>query len=352
MNAPYTGPLPRHEPTARWGWSGFADSETGVLVGPGLIAASALAAWTPAAAGAAGFTAAVEFAGIPVAVVLGFFIHARGDLAAEFMRQSAQARKWRAWQLILALPGGAAIWALLLLVAYIAAAKGSEEGASGMAARCLAPLAATMVVLAVGMATRLPHLVNRLREVPPSDGERPTNAWRRALAGAVDAFAMAATATVLLVLFLVAGWVRDAQAVGVWWLAVFAVTMAGYGYVAAVLGRSVGMALAGLRLVDAPCQHRLGRRVRCGLRAFVRVALTAVAVAGVWLVLSGKMTARDDPAGVAALVTTCLLIAMGLQHGRGQSIADVISGTVVVRRSDADTPDLMRILGSAPPAGC
>lgn len=147
MNAPYTGPLPRHEPAARWGWSGFADSEAGVLVGPGLIAASALAAWTPAAAGAAGFTAAVEFAGIPVAVVLGFFIHARGDLAAEFMRQSAQARKWRAWQLILALPGGTAIWALLLLVAYIAAAKGSEEGASGTAARCLAPLAVHLRVV-------------------------------------------------------------------------------------------------------------------------------------------------------------------------------------------------------------
>ena len=51
----------------------FDDSEAGVLVGPGLTAASALAAWTPAAAGAAGFTAAVEFAGIPIAVVLGFF---------------------------------------------------------------------------------------------------------------------------------------------------------------------------------------------------------------------------------------------------------------------------------------
>lgn len=335
MSNPYTGPLPRPRPCARWGWGGFADSDAGLMLGPGWIAAASLAAWTPVIAGPAGFTAAVDFAGIPVAVLLGFFIQARGELAAEFTRgRSAQARELRRWEVILVLQGGAAIAALLVLVAYAAAAKGSDGGASGAVARWLAPLVAMLVVLAVGIATRLPHLVNRLRETPPAGGGAPTNKWRRALAVTVDAIAMGALSAVLLLLVLVLGWVGNDAALAIWGLAAVAVAMAGYQYAAAVLGRSAGMALAGLCLVDTPCPHVLGRRLRCDLRAFAYVAGTVVIVVGLWVAFSGLFAAPHDPAGVAALVVSAALIGL-LRHGRGQRIHDVAAGTVVVHRCDA-----------------
>ena len=335
MSDPYTGPLPRPRPCARWGWGGFADSDAGLMLGPGWIAAASLAAWTPVIAGPAGFTAAVDFAGIPVAVLLGFFIQARGELAAEFTRgRSAQAREPKPWQVILVLQGGAAIAALLVLVAYAAAAKGSDGGASGAVARWLAPLVAMLVVFAVGIATRLPHLVNRLRETPPAGGGTPTNKWRRALAVTVDAIAMGALSFVLL-LVPVQGWISDAAALAIWGLAAAAVAVAGYQYVAAALGRSVGMALAGLRLADTPCPHALGRKVRCGLRALVYLAGTVAIAAGLWVAFSGEFAVPGDPARVVALVLTGVLIGLVLQHGRGQRIHDVVAGTVVMRRCDA-----------------
>ena len=315
----------------RWGWRGFADSETGVMLGPGWIMAAAVFAWTPVLAGPAGFTAAAEFAGIPLAIVLGFFVQERGKLASELLDRSRHAEDRRQWQVLLGFTGSTAIGALLALVAYVAAVNASEGAETGVVARTLAAVVAVLVVFAIGTAARLPHLVRRLEDVSAPFDQDPRDArWRGPVAELIDGVAMAGLFVLLGLALLSGGWTSESATMA-WLLGAAIVSVLGYEWIAGVVGHTIGMRFLKLRIEDAPCDVRWGRVARSGLRATIVLAQALLVGSGVWAINSGLASSGDAALWAALVLSWCLLGAF-LTNARGQGIPDVVGGMIVRKR--------------------
>ena len=306
------------------------------MLGLGWTGAAAIFAWAPVIAGVKGFTAAAEFAGIPLAVVLGFFVQARGQLAGELIGTARPARGRKGWQALLALQGHVAIAALLALVTYVAVAAVADDAGEHWAARGLAPIVAVLVVLAVGVASRLPETVRRARATPVASYERvPANTGRRAVAGLVD-MALQIVLFVLVMLGAISvGWVRETTVV-TWVVVVLAVVVGCYEWTAAAAGRSVGMRRLGLRVADAPDRCRRYRVLRCGVRSAVSIG--GYAGGGGLLLLVWRLgpVSAVDPAVAVALPLSLIFAGLLFSHPRGQGVRDLAAGMTVYK----DTTDM------------